>query len=151
MNTLISSHLHSCLMKYQVLQQTCQHVSQGRVFVQLQSLLWSPEPSSSSPARPPPPPLCQALPVSQVKQQKTAQGHPFYELHAQQGQRQLRMNLPLLSSLPALIPLSPIAIYSNGAGWSHRICPWEEGDHGPHSSTAARVFSPRNWAHTVLL
>lgn len=61
------------------------------------------------------------------------------------------MNLPLLSSLLALIPLSPIAIYSNGAGWSHRICPWEEGDHGPHSSTAARVFSPRNWAHTVLL
>lgn len=28
---------------------------------------------------------------------------------------------------------------------------WEEGDHRLHSSAAARVFSPRNWAHAVIL
>lgn len=40
-NTLISSHLHSCLMKQQVFWHARQHIFQGRVFAQLQSLLWS--------------------------------------------------------------------------------------------------------------
>lgn len=57
------------------------------------------------------------------------------------------MNLLLLSSLPAVIPWSPIAIYSDGAGWS---IPGKEEITGCIPQLL-QVFSPRNWAQAVLL
>lgn len=127
MKSLNNGQLHCCLIKHGVLWQTSQQVSQGWAFIQPQPLpqssgssgsgrsvwhhLQCTDPSWQSPNHA----SHKAADLAVFTKQLKAIGHEF---HAQQWKCQLQMNLPLLSSLSAVIPRSPIAIYSDGAGWS---------------------------------
>lgn len=122
--------------------------------VQLQPLLWSPETRGFDQAQlhrhRGTDPALQIHTMAQTSQlSENSSRSSFVLLISRPAVKMSAAEKPAFALVHCLLQFPQVQLPFIGWGWVER--PWEEGDHRLRSSAAARVFSPRNWAHAVLL